>query len=210
MANYKERLKKVIVANSVAGDFRTASLEWQVKDFFVKEEDDYYECQCGKPHIKYLFSIENILNKKVLFPIGSDCIEKFKNKGMTSDAKVYIGIAKLIEKYEKNEKIKLNKDLFSRDMLKFLYSQQVFRPENESEQELAEKYNYEHYMYLLRLFNAKKEPTSVECESIERIFNDYLYPFLLKRKEVQNQLRKKYKQHNHHIRCEEREEKTTA
>ena len=39
-------------------------------------------CACGHKHIKYHYTIENVHNGNIVYPIGSKCIEKFFPKNL--------------------------------------------------------------------------------------------------------------------------------
>ncbi len=56
-------------------------MEWEIID--CEEDESCSEmCICGKENIKYLYTIKNIYNANILFPIGSSCIKKFDRKDL--------------------------------------------------------------------------------------------------------------------------------
>lgn len=76
---YWERLIRRVLELSTANDWDTAVTEWEIAD--CEEDDTLSEsCVCGKEHLYYLFTIENVVNGNTLFPIGSSCIKNLVEK----------------------------------------------------------------------------------------------------------------------------------
>lgn len=70
---YVRKLIMTVINNSESDNWQEAVTEWKIYDC---EEDDSCseECICGKENIKYLYTIRNVCNGRVLFQIGSSCI----------------------------------------------------------------------------------------------------------------------------------------
>lgn len=82
----KQVLQEIILANSVSKDFVSALEEFQI--IAMEEDPDMLtECLCTQPHLRYLYKIRNTKNGKVLFPIGSSCINAFGNDRLDNELK---------------------------------------------------------------------------------------------------------------------------
>jgi len=70
-----------VINNSVSANWETALLEWKLYDF---EEDKTLlsSCICGEEKLRYLFTIRNINNGRILYPIGSSCTKRFERKDL--------------------------------------------------------------------------------------------------------------------------------
>lgn len=83
MSNNFERMKNKIIEASENKDYNEAVKEWDVID---RDEVADSNCICGKD-IKICYRIKNRINGNIYYPIGSDCIFKFKNETMTKTVK---------------------------------------------------------------------------------------------------------------------------
>ena len=65
-----------VIRSSESDNWKDAVVEWDIDDC---EEDlsCSSECVCGKENIKYLYTIRNRYSGRILYPIGSSCINKF-------------------------------------------------------------------------------------------------------------------------------------
>lgn len=166
------KLIEKVLKNSISKNWSDAVQEWDITD---SEEDEYFEstCICGKENIKYLYTIENIKNGKVLYPIGSSCIKKFKRKDLNKVTSVNESLFKLLHAVRDNKFISLNSDLFSRKLLKYLYENGAFK---------ATKYNdfncKSDYKFMLDMFNKRSEPTTKQQSKINAIVVNSIKPFL--------------------------------
>lgn len=87
MNKHLEQLMRVVVENSVAGDFEHARLEWEVVDCVDLRRAApcgarggrarYETCVCGYEGLRYAYTIRNVVNNHVLYPVGDQCIEHF-------------------------------------------------------------------------------------------------------------------------------------
>ena len=66
-------------------DWLIAAREWTVLSLNRVESDS--TCICGKKHILYVSTIQNLITGEQLYPIGSECIKKFKNPFMDNELK---------------------------------------------------------------------------------------------------------------------------
>ena len=69
---------------SFADNWEDARLEWDVAAFTTMDDET---CVCGKRHIVRCYTIRNIINKHMLYPIGSECIRKFERSEMDNQAR---------------------------------------------------------------------------------------------------------------------------
>ena len=149
---YGERLIKRVLELSTANDWDTAVKEWEIAD--CEEDDTLSEsCVCGKEHLYYLFTIENVVNGNTLFPIGSSCIKKFGREDLDDEVAVREKMFKLYHAVENNQFISLSPEFFSRKILKKLYEDGAFDCE----------YNgydgYDDYEFILKMFNKRDKFT---------------------------------------------------
>ena len=81
MRNYYENLKAIVEEESGGVPFHVAVRKWGMKKV---EEDPYKEgvCVCTKTGLRWLYTIQNEETGKVLFPVGSKCIEHFMSPDM--------------------------------------------------------------------------------------------------------------------------------
>ena len=54
-------------------DVKEAVQEWEIYDC-IEDMSCRSRCVCGKENIRYLFTIRNLFNNSLIFPIGSSCI----------------------------------------------------------------------------------------------------------------------------------------
>lgn len=81
------QLIQIIIENSEAKNFQQAKQEWRV---IHCDENGYDTCVCGKKGIVNLFTIKNNLNNKILFPVGSECVKKFKENNIDGDVNTFL------------------------------------------------------------------------------------------------------------------------
>ena len=75
-------LVQAVLPRSRSKDFDTARKEWFVSGYEYADEADGHDCVCTHSGLKHLFEITNMFTGEILFPIGSVCINLFKNKEM--------------------------------------------------------------------------------------------------------------------------------
>lgn len=169
-AYYRNLIQRVI-DNSEAPNWENAVLEWEVIDC---EEDGSLEtsCVCGKEQLRYLFTIRNTLNGRLLYPIGSSCIKKFGRLDFDEEVTVKEQLFKLLHAIENNAFLTLSSDYFSRKLLHFLYNLGAFR---------ANEYNnfvpYNDYQFMLDMFN-KRSRTALQDKKATAIILNAIRPFL--------------------------------
>ena len=102
ISRYSENLFKKIISLSNNDNWQEAVLEWEVVE--VEEDDNgQAECICGKENIRYMFTIRNVINGNILFPIGSSCIRKFNRDDLNQLASIKEKLFKLYHAIERNE-----------------------------------------------------------------------------------------------------------
>ena len=162
-----------IIEYSESDYWEDAVTEWEIDDC---EEDDSCssECICGKENIKYLYTIRNIRNGNILFPIGSSCIRKFNRTDMNEETVLRESTFRLLHAVEDNGYLSLSTELFSRKLLKWLYDEGAFDT----------SYNHydgeDDYEFMLKMFNKrnKNEISERQDKKIKAILLNSIKPFL--------------------------------
>ncbi len=171
---YRENLINRVIDNSIANSWDLAVLEWEVEDC-EEDENQLSSCICGKERLRYLFTIVNMHNGRLLYPIGSTCIKKFSRRDLDERASIQIQMFKLLHAIENNEFISLSNEYFSRKLLAHLYSDDAFA---------ANKYNDHNpvndYEFMLQMFNRKSRGTisTAQRRKISAIIMNSIRPYL--------------------------------
>ena len=160
--------------NSEADNWDDAVDEWRITDW-REDESQAYECICGKENIKYLYKIENIINGKILYPIGSSCIRKFKRQDMNDEVSIHEQSFKLLHAVEENRYLSLSTEFFSRKLLLWLYNEGAF-----SDNEYNNFNGENDYEFLLKMFNKRDKDsiTDKQDKKIKAILLNSIKPFL--------------------------------
>lgn len=74
--SYVRNMILTVINNSESNNWEEAISEWEIYDC-EEYSSCSKECICGKENIKYLYTIRNVYNERISFPIGSSCIRKF-------------------------------------------------------------------------------------------------------------------------------------
>ena len=173
---YVKNLIMIVIRNSESDVWQEAVTEWEIYDC-VEYDSCSEACICGKENIKYLYTIKNIYNGTLLFPIGSSCIKKFNRTDLREETSLIEGQFKLLHAVEKQRYLTLSSELFSRKLLRWLYEQGAFdTPYNH--------YNGENdYEFMLKMFN-KRDKDSItinQDKKIKAIILNSIKPFLQER-----------------------------
>lgn len=174
--SYYKNLMMTVVRSSESDNWQDAVIEWDIYDC---EEDlsCSSECVCGKENIKYLYTIRNRYNGKMLFPIGSSCINKFERRDLREVTTLIESQFKLLHAVESGRYLTLSTELFSRKLLRWLYEEGAFDTE------------YNHYdgegdyEFMLKMFN-KRDKDSIsynQDKKIKAILLNSVKPFLSER-----------------------------
>ena len=176
------KLIPTVIDLSVAKDWQEAVHEWEIQDC-LEDEDCSSQCICGKEGIRYLFSIRNTRNGKVLYPIGSSCIKKFNRSDLASQVDVYEKLFKAIHEFSQHGYIPFTSDFFSKKLLTFLFEEGCFK---------ASRYNSWHpekdYNFLLEMFNKRNDPTPAQELKIRALVVTCIVPYLREKLHKQNQI----------------------
>ena len=177
-SSYYINLLKIVIDASEANVWDEAVEEWTILDC---EEDESCSsfCLCGKENLRYLFTIQNMYNGNILFPIGSSCINKFGRSDLNNETSVYEDMFKLLHAVKERRFISLSSDLFSRKLLKYLYDEGAF--DNEYNGFDGEN----DYEFLLKMFNKRdKDAITYKQEAkIRAIIVSSIKPFLIRKLE---------------------------
>ena len=170
---YFRNLTSKVIQNSESVLWEDAVEEWEIVDC---EEDEFCSeiCICGKENIRYLYTIENTINGRILYPIGSSCIRKFNRADMREEISLIEAMFKLLHAVEENRYLSLSSELFSRKLLYHLYEQGAFDT----------AYNrfdgIEDYELMLKMFN-KRDKDSItirQDKKIKAVLLNSIKPFL--------------------------------
>lgn len=170
---YVKNLINTVIEKSVNKSWNTAVLEWEIDDV-IEDENHESSCICGKENIRYLFTIKNINNQNTLFPIGSSCIKKFEREDLNELTLVNEKLFKLFHAVKANAFITLDSKYFSRKLLKYLFDQGAFPPNQHN------KYNGDKdYDFMLKMFNMRGEPSENQLKKIRAIILNSIKPYLI-------------------------------
>ena len=171
---YYETLISEVIQNSYSKSWTSAVNEWDVADC---EEDDSLEssCICGKENLRYLFTIRNIINGNILFPIGSTCIKKFNRSELNDVVSINEGLFKLLHAIESNQFINLTSDFFSRKLLKHLFDSGAFLPTEYNNFSAQNDFDF-----ILKMFNKRDKSTITpkQQKKIRAIIIAQIRPYL--------------------------------
>lgn len=166
------RLIPAVLEQSLSKDWSLAVHEWMIRDC-TEDPECATQCICGKEGIRYLFSIKNIKNGNVLFPIGSSCIKKFERSDLTEQVCVYEKLFKLTNEFSKSAYIPFTSDFFSKKLLTFLYNQGAFKPSSFNHGQPIRDYKF-----LLKMFNKRTPPSTAQKSKINAIIIHSIVPYL--------------------------------
>ena len=181
---YYMNLIQRVIDNSEAPNWEDAVLEWEVYDC---EEDESLEssCICGKEELRYLFTIRNVINGNMLYPIGSSCIKKFERDDLDEEVAVKEQLFKLLHAIENSSFLTLSSDFFSRKLLLYLLDLGAFRPTEYN------RYNPENdYQFMLDMFNKGSRRTESQEKKATAIILNSIRPFL--REMLRAKVRRRY------------------
>lgn len=180
LSSFSDRLVEIVLHNSVADNWKEAVLEWVVVDCRIDERRNH-SCVCGQEKLQYLYTIQNTDNSNILFPIGSSCIEKFKNKDLNKSAKIQKQLVLMKVALKEKRKIELNANFFSKDLVKYLFMEGVFAEPFKKNSE------YDDYNFLLNMFNKtnKQDITEKQQSKINFLIWRFVIPYLKKQKDGQ-------------------------
>lgn len=109
--NFKQ-LKQILIEASISKTFEDAINEWGETDRFHVSDDGHY-CICGKPNIRELCIISNILSG-IKLTVGNCCIDHFCD---TDSNRFFRALAKI-----SNDRTRSANEA----LIKFAYNQKVF------------------------------------------------------------------------------------
>ena len=109
-----------------------------------------------------------------MYPIGSSCIHKFERKELNDLATIKEQLFKLLHAVESNAFIELTSEYFTRKLLRYLYDNDAFEPN---------QYNgfdaYKDYQFLIDMFN-KRNRTYKQNQKATAIILNSIKPYLEK------------------------------
>ncbi|MCC4509355.1 hypothetical protein LMC05_10155 [Limosilactobacillus reuteri] len=169
-----EQLTRTVVASSESDDWMSAKDEWTV--IGMEEDSTQSEaCICGQEDLVYLFTIQNQLNGTKLFPIGSRCINQFKNADLNVQVTTYQALWRLIKAVNAKEYITLDNKFFTRKLLKYLYDNDAFKPNEHNNWDPEQDYKF-----LLKMFNMRTEPSKKRQAKVKALIMNAVIPFAKK------------------------------
>lgn len=177
-STYFNNLIATVINASESNEWQDAVDEWEIYDC-EEDEDCCSTCICGKENIRYLYTIKNIYNGKMLFPIGSSCINKFGRRDLRDETILIEEQFRLLHAVESNRYLSLSTEFFSRKLLRWLYEEGAFDT----------SYNQfdgtEDYEFMLKMFNKRDKDaiTTKQDRKIKAIIMNSIKPFLQERLE---------------------------
>lgn len=174
------KLQKEVIHCSSNKNWYEAVQEWDIVDF-AEDSDRQESCKCGKPNIKYLYTISNRVTNEVLEPIGSQCIKKFERKDLKEEISIYEQLFKLVNARRDKKFIALKSDekYFSKKLIDYLHSQNVFT--------ISGQYN--NYEILRKFFAQRKPLTDKQDKLSKRIIITDVFKYL--DSEIENRVKAK-------------------
>ncbi len=172
---YTENFIRTVLRNSDDSEcWEAAVQEWSITDV-IEDEELESTCICGKEHLRYLYTIRNDLNGNVLFPIGSKCIKKFNRTDLDEYTATTERLFQLLHAVRNNEFIDLSSKYFSRKLLRELYEQNVFPPNDYNDHN-----GYKDYKFLLDMFNKRdmSKATNKQQRKIRYLVAFTIRPYL--------------------------------
>lgn len=176
MASDYRKLHEAVISASESNNWDDAKTEWTNVDDIEEDDNLSSQCVCGQENLRYLFTITNEINGNKLFPIGSTCIKQFENSELNTTVNVYRQLLELEKAVKQGAFIKLDSELFSRNMLKYLYKNGAFKPNRFNHYE-----PYNDYHFLLKMFNMRKEPEEKLQKRIDALVLNAIIPFIVER-----------------------------
>ena len=171
---YRRNLIATVLEASRSSFWDSAVHEWVVDDC---EEDTSLSsaCICGKERLRYLYTIYNKETRAKLFPIGSCCIKKFEREDMNEAISVTEGMFRLLHAIREGEYIRLTPEFFSRKLLKKLYDEGAFVPNQYNQFD-----GFNDYQFMLDMFNKrdKSSITGPQHRKIRGIIVGSIRPYL--------------------------------
>lgn len=173
--NARYRLITAVLEKSLAKNWKEAVLEWEIEDV---EEDESVSgiCVCSHPNLRYLYTIQNALNGEELRPIGSCCIKKFGRTDLNEEIMIDEKLFALYHAVQNGKFISLDKQYFSRKLLKYFYERGAFQ---------VDSYDFflamKDYRFLLNMFNKrnKEDITPLQKSKISAIILNSIKPFII-------------------------------
>ncbi|MGK9149513.1 hypothetical protein KXS11_17900 [Plantibacter flavus] len=141
----------------------TAVQEWEVIEV---EEDPAGRgvCVCGQQNLVQLFTIENVNNQAVLYPIGSTCVNQFGRNDLNRQVDLLGDLLALRKTLRDGKSIELTADHFSRAMLEYFWFQDVFTPDQWNNHDGEGDYEF-----LLKMFN-KRDKDAINRRQQAKIY----------------------------------------
>lgn len=171
--NYLHNLAEAIVGNSIADNLTDAMKEWE--PYGVYEDNEKSDsCICGKEGIRFHHSIRNIHTGKIIEPVGSVCIKKFKghNDELVNLCEVGEDACKAIRYLGEHpeEKPLAKSPMLTRKLIDHMGKCGVFGKD--------EAFGLEQASFLLNIFNRRKKLTPRQRDRNDLLMRDYIIPWL--------------------------------
>ena len=166
-----DQLVREVVKQSESNNWDEAKTEWNIVNL-MEDKTEKSQCICGQPNLRYLYTIKNVKNGNTLFPIGSQCINQFKQDDLNNDVTTYRKLLELQQAVADRKFITLNTEYFSRDVLLYLYENGAFKPNKFNKHNPKNDYNF-----LLKIFNKHAQPSEKEQKKVTALIMNAIIPF---------------------------------
>lgn len=168
-------LRRIVVERSDASTWRTAVLEWIVESI---EEDPLSSgvCICGQQGLTKLFTILNVENGERLYPIGSVCVNQFGVEELDIQVNEFTQLLQLRKSFSSGEPVQLTAQYFSRALLKHLYEQGAFTPDQYNQYQPERDYEF-----MVDMFNKRNKENLTRKQSfkIRMLIENKIRPYVL-------------------------------
>lgn len=111
------RLASALLELSEADDVRTAAGEWLPIGMNPIEEGTV--CVCGRQGLESVFRIRNLRTGEEMGPIGSKCIDRFGNEGLSAETLNLNRAHELRRRFLLGDVIELNSTYFTKKLIGF-------------------------------------------------------------------------------------------
>lgn len=144
------KLELIIGEYSTTGEFDSGRYEFEIvgdpidaKNPRYKGKYDDVRCICGKCHLRWLYTLENKITGKRLFPVGSQCIKRFQREDLNKQMREQQAFIELLNYYhllkhpeDRTEEdktkypdtIKLSSGLITNSLMNYLYHKKLLVP----------------------------------------------------------------------------------
>lgn len=180
----RTKLDILVIENSTADTFVEASKEWiAIAPYYGMSKT----CRCGQKHLKERNIIYNNTTGRFLFPIGSSCVDYFKNYEMTKSMYMHRYIEKILTNLPVVgvRGILLEKPYFSAKFIYYLYEEGVFNHTTNENSRYTAEFDCRLMLDMFQPHKRNNMTKNQKWNVYERIIPNKVIPYILaKGKEI--------------------------